>query len=402
MAIKIRCADCRKRISVDQGFAGGMCRCPYCKSIVLVPETAAKRGGTGLSGLAGSGLLGRTHAEQPARPMSPNARPGSPVESSGLKNMAGKARPRVSTSSPKRPARPAQTRIPAVASPKISAHHVRKGPSGEVIYETTKVDLSQLSAEQLAAIPMGEPIKLQGIAVIVMLAAMVLMLVASVILLVQMYSEPDGPNGGTPLPPAYQPEATYCETNPYVDSGELVVAANVAIQAPVVYCIDGGGGMVEYYDLSVAMIRLSIRSILHGKFAMVLAREEKPELIVPMRGGGKSAERTVRTKITSVYEDGKVALGGRSDMTAAVRKALSLRPKTLVLIPGTKEFLDASVIGKEIQKSGCALILISYDGSKAVTETWKALLKAAGAKARHILYEPETIIAFYGKAKLPK
>jgi len=36
MALKIRCTDCTKKISIDEAFAGGMCRCPYCKAIVAV------------------------------------------------------------------------------------------------------------------------------------------------------------------------------------------------------------------------------------------------------------------------------------------------------------------------------------------------------------------------------
>jgi DNA-directed RNA polymerase subunit RPC12/RpoP len=37
MAIKIRCSECSKKISIDEAFAGGACRCPYCKAIVMVP-----------------------------------------------------------------------------------------------------------------------------------------------------------------------------------------------------------------------------------------------------------------------------------------------------------------------------------------------------------------------------
>ncbi len=38
MAIKIRCKRCSRRISIDEAFAGGVCRCPYCKSINNVPS----------------------------------------------------------------------------------------------------------------------------------------------------------------------------------------------------------------------------------------------------------------------------------------------------------------------------------------------------------------------------
>ena len=40
MAIKIRCSECSKKISIDEAFAGGACRCPYCKAIVMVPGEA--------------------------------------------------------------------------------------------------------------------------------------------------------------------------------------------------------------------------------------------------------------------------------------------------------------------------------------------------------------------------
>jgi hypothetical protein len=44
MAIKIRCQDCKKKISIDEAFAGGMCRCPYCKALVYVEDAAGGRG----------------------------------------------------------------------------------------------------------------------------------------------------------------------------------------------------------------------------------------------------------------------------------------------------------------------------------------------------------------------
>lgn len=42
MAIKIRCTSCSKKISVDDAFAGGMCRCPYCTETVSVPAKRSR------------------------------------------------------------------------------------------------------------------------------------------------------------------------------------------------------------------------------------------------------------------------------------------------------------------------------------------------------------------------
>jgi len=41
MAIKVRCQRCRKKISIDEAFAGGNCRCPYCKAITMVSGRSA-------------------------------------------------------------------------------------------------------------------------------------------------------------------------------------------------------------------------------------------------------------------------------------------------------------------------------------------------------------------------
>jgi hypothetical protein len=47
MTIKTRCTRCHKLISIDAAFAGGVCRCPYCKNINHVPHQR----GDGLAGM---------------------------------------------------------------------------------------------------------------------------------------------------------------------------------------------------------------------------------------------------------------------------------------------------------------------------------------------------------------
>ncbi|RPI64557.1 MAG: hypothetical protein EHM48_00600 [Planctomycetaceae bacterium] len=59
MALKIHCARCKKRIAVDEAFAGGVCRCPYCKALILVRGTIADATGP--------------------RPDSPDVRPDEPA-----------------------------------------------------------------------------------------------------------------------------------------------------------------------------------------------------------------------------------------------------------------------------------------------------------------------------------
>ncbi len=67
MAIKLRCASCRKRLSVDEAFAGGLCRCPYCGDLTLVPGRGRRAAAAGRPTTPGG------------RPRAPGGRPEAPV-----------------------------------------------------------------------------------------------------------------------------------------------------------------------------------------------------------------------------------------------------------------------------------------------------------------------------------
>jgi hypothetical protein len=64
MAIKIRCTECTKKISIDEAFAGGVCRCPYCKAIIMVP---------GGEGGQPEGVRPDAPADRPAAPVAAGA-----------------------------------------------------------------------------------------------------------------------------------------------------------------------------------------------------------------------------------------------------------------------------------------------------------------------------------------
>ncbi|MHC4982124.1 MAG: hypothetical protein ACYTF6_03015, partial [Planctomycetota bacterium] len=75
MAIKLRCVACDKKLTVDEGFAGGVCRCPYCKALMAVPE-ARMRWGVRPRPTA---PVGRAHAP-PGRPETPGEVAGAHAE----------------------------------------------------------------------------------------------------------------------------------------------------------------------------------------------------------------------------------------------------------------------------------------------------------------------------------
>ncbi|HOD81325.1 MAG: hypothetical protein BWX88_00017 [Planctomycetes bacterium ADurb.Bin126] len=69
--MKIRCTDCTKKISIDDAFAGGVCRCPYCSALVFVPDEDAQAVSGG------------------DRPASPTARPQTPAEMEAVAKARG-------------------------------------------------------------------------------------------------------------------------------------------------------------------------------------------------------------------------------------------------------------------------------------------------------------------------
>jgi len=75
MATRIRCKDCRKKISIDEAFAGGVCRCPYCAALVLVPNKGGK---------ADNGARPESPAGRPDTPAAPPAGPTAPADETAI------------------------------------------------------------------------------------------------------------------------------------------------------------------------------------------------------------------------------------------------------------------------------------------------------------------------------
>lgn len=143
MAMRIRCSECSKKISIDEGFAGGVCRCPYCKALVVV--------GGGPMQTVGS------------RPEAPTERPEAPA-----------ARPEAPGAAEPAPA-PAEAAAPAHIAPEH--------------------------------IPMARPVKVQGIVAIVLLGLMIVFLVGGGYLLYIALQNTERDNSRPFVPPKPTPSA---------------------------------------------------------------------------------------------------------------------------------------------------------------------------------------------------
>ena len=246
MAVKIRCSECHKKISVDEAFAGSMCRCPYCKNIVLVPEfvgaevgaaagarpsapgrserpsmpssSGAPARGTGLSDIAGSRPIIHGKAPAPRRSTGPAqiktpGVPQVPGEHSNIKSVddmrdvissaaLGKAspskgkRPRPagkkpsSASSPNRARKTSRTagasKAPKAAHSKASKRTRNLAEETEKILEAIHVDQSTLTEEQIASVPTANRVRIQGMISLVLMLLCLVGLVAIVFAIVKL------------------------------------------------------------------------------------------------------------------------------------------------------------------------------------------------------------------------
>jgi hypothetical protein len=81
--MQLTCASCRAVLSIDDAFAGGVCRCQHCGAIQTVPS---QKGGGGRSPQRAKRLAGTTTMPsatpidplQPLAPPQPAAEPNAP------------------------------------------------------------------------------------------------------------------------------------------------------------------------------------------------------------------------------------------------------------------------------------------------------------------------------------
>ena len=416
MATKIRCSECRKKISVDEAFAGSMCRCPYCKAIVMVPKPGDS---------TAKGLGSRPSRPTTGRPSAPTARRGV-SDGTGLRNVVG-SRPIVKDFET-RPQRPGTPKIPAEKSapdsarpspPQKSREELLEIPlspaipqqkaAGEMVVDTVSVDASRFSAEQLAAIPTANPILFQGVVSLVLIVIMLLMTAACVYLGVRIFSKP------VESSPTYIPtNGTFEQTdleNPFTAGGSSsVVCGNIPVDTPVVYCIDAGANMGEdMYPLARAAAFASIISLGDSrKFGIVMLQEDSTKLVGgEMLSGGWAGFRAIKGEMLPADgTGGTIKIGGTTDLMLGVSKALSCKPKpkTIVMIISCRYIDNPRDIASTIKKAGAKLVLVmlGIDNAEQINAA-EVLVKEAGGNSQSVIYETKEELAdMFGNSNIPE
>jgi DNA-directed RNA polymerase subunit RPC12/RpoP len=325
MAIRVRCTGCSKKVSVDDAFAGGACRCPYCKEIVLVDGAPAEKSGP--------------------RPYAPVERPETPDE---MQREEPGPVPALSRDVPlARPVR-IQGIITLVLIGSALAMIVGAIWAGIVLSGANKEDANQ-PFNSIPGVTPGAP------------AA-------------PAPAQPGDRGDKTPQASAkIEPPA---RARP---SAEGPLAADVKIAAPVIYVLDCGGSMKNVFDYARFITRASILSLgSGGNFDVVLSTEGGEKSLAGaaggFRAGGKDGEAAAKTFLAASPE-------GTCDIEKAIGAAIARRPRTIVLlrrgeVPGAKE------LAEKAKAANVKIVALGLASDSDAKESFSQLTGPTGGQAQ--------------------
>ncbi len=322
MAIKIHCSECKKQISIDSAFAGGVCRCPYCAAIVPV------EGGSGDSGNI-SGL---------PRPEAPSAAPASPQPGHADQSAAVPM------------AKPVKSQGIAAIVMAVLALALIAG----VVIVVMKMKDKDLS-----------PTTQQGSAGANKTA-----------------NDGSGASSNTLDQPPIEYVEPVEDVNPFVPPADgAAMVAGITVETPVLFCIDTGSTMRVYWDYAVAIARVSVRPMkADQKFNVMFFTEGDDEggewfMLVAKKfsPGGSAGEELIK--------QADVSPGGATDLSVGLKAAFAQKPRTIVLFV-RKDIEDILPLGSEARSMGIKIITIALDADPSVKADLAKLADACGGESR--------------------
>jgi len=330
MALRIRCPECRKRISVDEAFAGGMCRCPYCRELVEVPSAP----GRALRGRRPTGRAGRPSAPGGAAP--PPKRPATPEEAA----QAAAEEEEVPVADPVRIQGLVALVLLGLVVVMLGVGTFLLVRYGSQLIAADDEETEAQNAVAAATRPAPSPVPRPRPPLPAPTTGPALVL-------------PPGPE-----PPPVEPPVE----GPAVDG--------LAIKPPVVYCLTAGRG--RRLDFAVGKMLESIETLPEGaKFSIVLGEEGDLKI---MPGGYVLAGPAGREKADAFREGAIRTTADRLAEAVAQAAGMEPRPATLVV------FVARAISGEEIDnaitaadEAGAAIVTILLTEERQVHDTMKRL-----------------------------
>ena len=247
-------------------------------------------------------------------------------------------------------------------------------------------------------VPMASPVRFQGTVTIILIGAIIVMAVLGIWLGVALLGrapvEPNAVPGARAAanavpasvpapnwPAATTPATSVVPTRPVrvgvVDPFQPAKAgpevAGMSFTPPVIYVLDGGGGMKAFFDYARYMTWLSIQS---------LTPQQKFNILVSAEGGVKAFQDDYRAGGREGYlatKDflGEAFPGGQTDIAAAIGAAIAKSPSTIVVF--RKEAIEhPGALGAKAKAAGIVIVGVGLGSDRLSGESLGVLTAATG------------------------
>ncbi len=323
--IRIACTNCKTVLSIDDAFAGGVCRCQHCGTIQTVPAQAKAGAAVGGQGLGGSKAIYQSGSR--------SAEPGT-----GLDDLAG-----------------------AVASSGLTG-------SGLTSRRLTRpVAGNAAVATKKSMMP-----------VVIGVGTVIIVLVAVIIWLATKGS---GGAGGNASQNTVSTENTGPVTPPVVANTPNF--CGIKIDAPsVVYVLDRGMGTREVFGaLKDAAIKSASTLGTDRKFEIVFWSNGEDVVAYPDASTTYAMKDNIAAAQRSIDD---VSAYGASDIVPALKKALAHDPGVLV-IATAKDYLDDAWVNDVLAARGSSSVKIdTVNLGASPSVALKAIASKTGGEYRDV------------------
>ncbi len=328
--ITITCTNCQTQLTMDEAFAGGVCRCQHCGTIQTVPK-AARGGADASSGLA-------HEAGGTAKTLWRQSGSGDATGGTGLDDLAD-----------------------IVASSGLGGSGLQSKRLRKTAPQIDPVASRKKLIRMLGFIGGG--------------------VLAVLLIIVYIVTRPDSPTEPTTPQPGII-TGTNTAPNPTV-SGPSFCGVKLNSATTVVYVFDRGSGTSNVFgDLKSATLK-SIRSLTADRKFQIVFWQVRGEVIsLPDVGTTVAGEISIG-EASRKLED--VAASGSSKVGPAVKKASAVKPDAIVIATGKGDDLDETFIQEVLDNAPAGVKIYTFAlGSTRASSPLQSIASKTGGEYRTI------------------
>lgn len=299
--LELECPSCRELLELDAGFAGGVCRCSNCGTLMTVPADGAA-----------------AEALQRGRPERPDA-PGDPP-------------PPARSQRPDRPAAPGAARQPPAAPEETSDAPASAGApvaaGGDAVYTTASGRTVHVGNARIPTAHKRKRVAVRALTAAIIALVLLLILGASVGVLIMAVSE--GPLADPAAPPPAEPFVYARDANPYQHDHANVLGLPLSARAAVV--VDASAASQPWLAQVNEALRAGLLDNETGTEVALLYETGRNRHLHPTNPA--PLVNWQRRDLVAFHAG--IAAEGDANLAAAIGRALNWGPAQVILITGRR------------------------------------------------------------------